>query len=227
LSFAGERRRIVNDGSIVQAVMWSPVSRESHPHVSRVRDIRIRSMKAGRGSVVEADLLDGGKRLRRRGEFRIHLPTTFGILLVQPRIGVRLPSIVGHLLHNTDEIISDPTKISDRSWLNNPISERSRHMSTTPQKQNTLSSLPNNHKPVEPAKAPEPTLAAAVETPKAEAVDAKTIVSISVEPKLARQARLLAKIKGVSISSLFTDAATLAIPAALKTALAEMKDEVE
>jgi hypothetical protein len=104
-------------------------------------------------------------------------------------------------------------------------------MSTTPQKQNTSSSIPTNHK-VEPTKAPEATTAApaTVETPKAETpvdANAKTIVSISVEPKLARQARLLAKINGVSISSLFTDAATLAIPAALKTALAEMKEEVE
>ena len=104
-------------------------------------------------------------------------------------------------------------------------------MSTTTPSKNTSQSTPSNHK-VEPAKAPEVTPTAApatVETPKTEAAveAAKTIISISVEPKLARQARLLAKIKGVSISSLFTDAATLAIPAALKTALAEMKDEVE
>jgi hypothetical protein len=99
-------------------------------------------------------------------------------------------------------------------------------MSTSTQKQNTLSSVPSNHKPVEPAKAPEPTTAP-VETPKTAVQADKTIVSISVEPKLARQARLLAKIKGVSISSLFVDAASREIPPALKVALASIQDEVE
>ncbi len=110
-------------------------------------------------------------------------------------------------------------------------------MSTNPQKQNTLSSVPNNHKPVEPSKAPDAASTAVsvlAETPKTETpatVDdpknAKTIVSISVEPKLARQARLLAKFRGVSISSLFVDAAAKEIPVALKQALADLKDEVE
>ena len=101
-------------------------------------------------------------------------------------------------------------------------------MSTTTQKPNTSPSVPTNHK-VEPAKAPEPTTTVTVETPKAEAaVDtAKTIISISVEPKLARQARLLARFRGCSISSLFTDAAAREIPAALKSALADLKEEVE
>jgi hypothetical protein len=99
---------------------------------------------------------------------------------------------------------------------------------TTPQK-NASPSLPNNHKPVDAVKAPEPTITAVVETPKTEAAvdNAKTIVSISVDPKLARQARLLAKFKGVSISSLFVDAAAKEIPVALKAALASVKDELE
>jgi hypothetical protein len=105
-------------------------------------------------------------------------------------------------------------------------------MSTTTHSKNTAQSAPTNHKPVEPVKALEPPTTAAsatVETPKTEtAVEtAKTIISISVEPKLARQARLLAKFRGVSISSLFVDAAAKEIPVALKAALADLKDEVE
>ena len=106
-------------------------------------------------------------------------------------------------------------------------------MSTTTSKNSTTPSTVSN-KSVEPAKAPEAastTASTAVETPKtevqADTASAKVIVSISVEPKLARQARLLAKFNGVSISSLFVDAAAKEIPAALKIALADLKDEVE
>jgi hypothetical protein len=55
----------------------------------------------------------------------------------------------------------------------------------------------------------------------------KTIISISVEPKIARQARLLAKIRGVSLSSLFVEAAAVSIPLALKAALSSIKDDLE
>jgi hypothetical protein len=93
----------------------------------------------------------------------------------------------------------------------------------------------NNVKPVEPIKAPDATStapSAPVEAPKTEVqadntASPKVIISISVEPKLARQARLLARFNGVSISSLFTDAAAASIPIALKAALSDLKDEVE
>ncbi|MFI5297514.1 MAG: hypothetical protein ACHREM_05395 [Polyangiales bacterium] len=52
-----------------------------------------------------------------------------------------------------------------------------------------------------------------------------TIVSITVSTRLAAKARLLARIRGVTISSLFTDAAAREIPVALKAALADMRDE--
>ncbi|MFI5296732.1 MAG: hypothetical protein ACHREM_01430 [Polyangiales bacterium] len=52
-----------------------------------------------------------------------------------------------------------------------------------------------------------------------------TIVSITVSTRLASKARLLARIRGVTISSLFTDAAAREIPVALKAALADMRDE--
>jgi hypothetical protein len=52
-----------------------------------------------------------------------------------------------------------------------------------------------------------------------------TIVSITVDARLASKARLLARIRGVTISSLFTDAASREIPPALKLALADLRDE--
>ena len=109
-------------------------------------------------------------------------------------------------------------------------------MSTPNTAKNTAPPTTNNKPAVEPQKALEAAstaTSAPVEAVKTEAqapVDnaaSKVIISISVEPKLARQARLLARFQGVSISSLFTDAATLAIPVALKSALADLKEEVE
>jgi len=107
-------------------------------------------------------------------------------------------------------------------------------MSTTTQKQNTSSSLPTNNKPVESAKAPEPaTTASHTESPKTEGhkeasvENPTTIISITVNEKLARQARFLARARGCSISSLFTDAASLAIPVALKAALADLQGDLE
>jgi len=109
-------------------------------------------------------------------------------------------------------------------------------MSTTNVARNTTPSNSNSKPTVEPVKAPEAIPAAAptaVEAPKTDAAPqadntaSKVIISISVEPKLARQARLLARFQGCSISSLFTDAAAVAIPVALKAALADLKEEVE
>jgi hypothetical protein len=99
-------------------------------------------------------------------------------------------------------------------------------MSTTPQK----STSPSNTKPiVEPAKAADPTpTAAPADTGhvKANSRAGKVIVSISVDERLAKQARLLAKVRGVTISSLFVQAAAYAIPQELKTALASIKDDL-
>jgi len=107
-------------------------------------------------------------------------------------------------------------------------------MSTPNTAKSTTPSTVNNKPAVEPVKAPEAastSTSATVETPKTDAqgdnTASKVIISISVEPKLARQARLLARFNGVSISSLFTDAASHAIPIALKAALADLKEEVE
>jgi hypothetical protein len=97
----------------------------------------------------------------------------------------------------------------------------------------------SNSKPAEPVKAadaksvesPQPVETAKADapvepTPPPVAKSAETtIVSITVDARLASKARLLARIRGVTISSLFTDAATREIPVALKAALADLRDE--
>ncbi len=87
------------------------------------------------------------------------------------------------------------------------------------------------------AKADAPAAPATTDAPKVETTAtadggtgksrSKTIISISVEPKIARQARLLAKIRGVPLSSLFVEAAAATIPAALKAALSSIRDDLE
>ncbi|MFI5297298.1 MAG: hypothetical protein ACHREM_04310 [Polyangiales bacterium] len=74
---------------------------------------------------------------------------------------------------------------------------------------------------VDPSKPESP---AASTAPGAEKPDT-TIVSITVSTRLAAKARLLSRIRGCTISSLFTDAAAREIPVALKAALADMRDE--
>lgn len=101
----------------------------------------------------------------------------------------------------------------------------------TPTSKNTSSSATKNV--VEPAKAAadakpaEPTKAGAPVAPAAsdggKSVD-KTIISLSVPEKLARQVRLLAKLEGVTISTLFLAAVEKDIPARLKVALANITD---
>ena len=107
-------------------------------------------------------------------------------------------------------------------------------MATLNSVKNTAPTTTSPKNTAEPLKAADPSptatstqVDATAVVPADNTVSAKTIVSISVEPKLARQARLLAKIKGCSISSLFVDAASREIPVALKEALAAMKDEVD
>ncbi len=82
---------------------------------------------------------------------------------------------------------------------------------------------PADTQPVEPVQADAPA-AQAAPTPAAKPSD-KTIISLSVPEKLARQVRLLSKLEGKSISAIFLDAVAGEIPSRLKTALASIVEE--
>jgi len=79
----------------------------------------------------------------------------------------------------------------------------------------------SDNKAVEPAKAESPTAPAASDGGKSAE---KTIISLSVPEKLARQVRLLAKLEGKTISAIFLNAVEKDIPARLKAALATITD---
>jgi hypothetical protein len=53
----------------------------------------------------------------------------------------------------------------------------------------------------------------------------KVIISLSVSPRLAKQVRLLSKLEGRSISSIFIDRVAAEIPGRLKAALAEITED--
>ena len=77
---------------------------------------------------------------------------------------------------------------------------------------------------VEPAQTSEAPVAQAAPTPAAKPSD-KTIISLSVPEKLARQVRLLSKLEGQSISAIFLNAVASEIPARLKVALAAIVED--
>lgn len=80
--------------------------------------------------------------------------------------------------------------------------------------------------PTEPAKT-ESTVApvqASDAAPTAKSAD-KTIISLSVPEKLARQVRLLSKLEGKSISAIFLDAVAGEIPSRLRVALATIVED--
>ena len=103
----------------------------------------------------------------------------------------------------------------------------------------------NNSKQAEPAKAPEPQKAESapqavepVQTSEAPAAPTqaeapksndkggeKVIISLSVSPKLAKQVRLLSKLEGRSITSIFVDAVAAEIPGRLRIALASIVED--
>jgi hypothetical protein len=103
--------------------------------------------------------------------------------------------------------------------------------SKSPQNTNTKPAEPPkavDAKPVETPQASEPVQAEAPQaqapTPAAKSSD-KTIISLSVPERLARQVRLLSKLEGKSISAIFLDAVASDIPSRLKVALASIVEE--
>lgn len=76
----------------------------------------------------------------------------------------------------------------------------------------------------EPVQVSEAVVAQPAATPAAKPND-KTIISLSVPERLARQVRLLSKLEGKSISAIFLDAVAGEIPSRLKTALASIVEE--
>ena len=99
-------------------------------------------------------------------------------------------------------------------------------MSTTPQKSASPSNVKSTVEPTKPTDVTPTAAPAEGSSVKASGRAGKTIISISVDDRLARQARLLAKVKAVTISSLFTDAAARTIPLELKAALSSIKDDL-
>ncbi len=77
-------------------------------------------------------------------------------------------------------------------------------------------------KPLE-APAPEPQAALVAET--AGRPDTRTILSLTVPEKLARQIRLLARVEGVTISQLVLESVEKTVPTRLKAALAAIVED--
>ena len=77
-------------------------------------------------------------------------------------------------------------------------------------------------KPTE-APAPEPQAPTATET--SARPDTRTILSLTVPEKLARQIRLLARVEGVTISQLVLESVEKTVPTRLKAALAAIVED--
>ncbi len=76
-----------------------------------------------------------------------------------------------------------------------------------------------------PTEAPAPEPQAALVTETAARPDTRTILSLTVPEKLARQIRLLARVEGVTISQLVLESVEKTVPARLKAALAAIVED--
>jgi hypothetical protein len=76
-----------------------------------------------------------------------------------------------------------------------------------------------------PTEAPAADAQAAVVTEAAGRPDSRTILSLTVPEKLARQIRLLARVEGVTISQLVLESVEKTVPARLKAALAAIVED--